>query len=265
VDLPLYQVDAFADRLFTGNPAAVVPLPGPDALPDALLQAIAAENNLAETAFLHPAQAPAEYGLRWFTPACEVDLCGHATLAAAFVVFSHLEPDAAALVFHTRSGPLRVRREGDGLTLDFPAVPAAPAPLPPDLEAGLGLRPLETLLAMDYLAVLDSEAAVRALAPDMAALARLPVRGIIVTARGTDCDFVSRFFAPASGVPEDPVTGSAHCTLAPYWAPRLSRTRLLGRQVGPRGGEVRCTLQGDRVELWGRAVPYLEGRIRVAE
>jgi PhzF family phenazine biosynthesis protein len=261
--LPIYQVDAFTDTLFRGNPAAVVLLPGP-AWPEAtLLQAIAAENNLSETAFVLPAGPDGAYPLRWLTPVCEVDLCGHATLAAAFVHFQVTQPEASEVRYASRSGPLTVARGGDELRLDFPALPAAPVDPPADLIAGLGAAPLETGLATDYLALLESETAVRSLEPDLGALARLRTRGVIVTAPGERCDFVSRFFAPAAGIAEDPVTGSAHCTLAPYWSRRLGKTMLEARQISPRGGAVRCEDAGERVRLWGRAVLYLEGRIRV--
>ncbi|HKK08251.1 MAG TPA: PhzF family phenazine biosynthesis protein, partial [Gemmatimonadota bacterium] len=203
---------------------------------------------------------------RWFTPQAEVDLCGHATLASAHVVLGYMEPSRDAVRFRTRtSGILEVRRgeEGD-LVMDFPALPPQPVEVPAELEAGLGITPREVLAASDYVAVLGSADEVRALEPDMRALARLDRRGVVVTARGgEECDFVSRFFGPAVGVPEDPVTGSAHCELAPLWAGRLGRTRMRARQLSRRGGEVRCAVRGDRVELAGRAVLYLEGTIRV--
>lgn len=258
--LSIYQVDAFTDRLFAGNPAAIVPLE--EWLPDATLQAIAAENNLAETAyFIRRGQG---YELRWFTPAIEVDLCGHATLASAFVIFSLLEPGRDRVAFETRqAGTLVVTKRGDKLALDFPARPAESVEPPPDLVAGLGHAPHEILAARDFLATYGSADEVRALKPDFAALARLD-RAVIVTAPGEDgVDFVSRFFAPGAGIPEDPVTGSAHCTLVPYWAKRLGRDRLEARQVSPRGGELSCALRGDRVEIAGKAVLYLEGRITV--
>lgn len=262
--LPLYQVDAFASQPFQGNPAAVVPLPEwPE---DSLLQAIAAEQNLSETAFI--VDGDGDWELRWFTPATEVDLCGHATLAAAHVLFEHLGARGDALCFSTRSGPLRVRREQAGLVMDFPAVASTPCQPPPALVAGLGLTPAHTLAGTDYLAVLADAAAVAALQPDLGQLARLNRRGIIVTASGSDhgdgrYDFVSRFFGPAVGVPEDPVTGSAHCQLAPYWAGRLGRERLLARQLSARGGDVHCTLLGDRVALRGQAVTWLVGHIHL--
>ncbi len=255
-----FQVDAFARSVFQGNPAGVCPLeswPG-----DGALQSIAAENNLSETAFFVE-RGPGEYELRWFTPAVEVDLCGHATLASAYVIFRFLDPDLARVTFHTRSGPLTVERTGELLVMDFPSRPAEPVETPADLVRGLGVRPVEVLRSRDYLAVLGSEEEVARLAPDMKALARLECVGIIATAPGTACDFVSRFFAPRVGVPEDPVTGSAHCTLAPYWAARLGRRRLRARQISPRGGELECELRGDRVRIGGTAALYLEGTLHV--
>ena len=259
MSIPYYQVDAFTDRLFTGNPAGVCLLL--DWLPDATLQAIAAENNLAETAFVVPRNG--YFDLRWFTPNLEMDLCGHATLAPAHVIFHHLGCRDSIVRFQTRSGLLTVTREQDLLTLDFPARPASPCPAPADLVAGLGATPVATAKARDYLAVFNNEETVRKLKPDMAALLRLDCLGIIATAPGEQCDFVSRFFAPRAGVPEDPVTGSAHCTLIPYWAERLGRTKLHARQVSPRGGELFCELRGERVGMAGRAVTYSTGFLQV--
>jgi PhzF family phenazine biosynthesis protein len=258
--LRLFQLDAFASRVFAGNPAAVVPL---DAwIDDPTLQGIATENNLAETAFIVGGQG--EYEIRWMTPAAEVDLCGHATLASAWVVFHELEPGRTEVVFRSRSGPLGVVAEGDRLALDFPSRP----PLPSTERAGslgdaLGQTPSEALSSRDLMAVYEREEDVRDLAPDMRKVAAFDVTGVIATAPGSDCDFVSRFFAPAFGIPEDPVTGSAHCTLVPYWAKRLGKTTLRARQISPRGGELFCELRGDRVEIAGRAVQYLEGEITV--
>jgi PhzF family phenazine biosynthesis protein len=257
--VPLYQVDAFTSRLFAGNPAAVCPLES--WLPDGAMQSIALENNLSETAFF--VRHGEVYDLRWFTPACEVGLCGHATLASAFVIFEYLDPEAKLVRFQTRSGELRVRRNGELLTMDFPAQPAKPCDPSPALGAALGKPFRELSAARDYLAVYESESDVRALKPDMRALAGLDRFAVIVTAPGKDADFVSRFFAPAHGVDEDPVTGSAHCTLTPYWAARLGKTKLHARQVSARGGELWCELAGDRVFLSGRAVRYLEGTISV--
>ncbi|MCW1921435.1 PhzF family phenazine biosynthesis protein [Luteolibacter arcticus] len=262
MSLPYYQVDAFTDRLFAGNPAGVCPLAG--WLPDELLQSIAAENNLAETAFILP-YSDGGFDLRWFTPTIEMDLCGHATLAAAHVLFRHLGHAGEDVRFQTRSGMLTVSRDkGDLLTLDFPARPATACETPPELIAGLGAQPVTTARARDYLAVFETEEEVRNLQPDMAMLSLLDCLGIIATAPGKDCDFVSRFFAPGAGVPEDPVTGSAHCTLIPYWAERLERTRLQARQLSQRGGELWCEHRGDRVGIGGRAVTYATGFLQVS-
>lgn len=253
--LPLYQIDAFASRPFAGNPAAVVPLAA--WLPDDLMQAIAAENALSETAFFAPEGDG--HRIRWFTPACEVDLCGHATLASAFVYFTVLEPRRTSVTFQSRSGPLSVAREGELLVLDFPSRPPVAAEPPQGLAEVLGATPMECWRARDLVAVLDSEATVRALRPDLTALARFDEFAVIVTARGQEADFVSRFFAPRKGVPEDPVTGSAHTTLVPFWAQRLGKTKLRALQVSPRGGELFCEARGERVAIAGRAVKVLEG------
>jgi PhzF family phenazine biosynthesis protein len=257
--LPYYEVSAFTANPFGGNPAGVCPL---DAwLPDSALQGIAANNNLAETAFTVPRGN--EFDLRWFTPAVEMDLCGHATLAAAFVLFSERGFKGDQVRFHSRSGVLAVYRNSDRLTLDFPSRPPAPTDLPEALARGLGALPKEVLKSRDYLAVFASEAEVRDLKPDFAKLKTLDCLGIIVTAPGTDCDFVSRFFAPGAGVDEDPVTGSAHCTLIPYWSSRLGKTKLFARQISARGGELFCELTGERVRIGGRAVTYLRGEIEI--
>lgn len=248
-----YQVDAFATRAFAGNPAAVCPLASwPE---DSLMQAIAEENNLSETAFFVPSAKG--FRLRWFTPVREVDLCGHATLAAAHVLFEILGYPNPTIVFETLSGELTVRRRGGLLEMDFPAQPPLACPAPEALVEGLGQRPLEVLAADDYIAVFDSEDAVRAITPDHALLGRLDRRGVIVTAAGSDVDFVSRFFAPKYGIPEDPVTGSAHCELAPYWAKRLGKNSLAARQVSRRGGDLLCEVKSDRVLLSGSAVTVL--------
>ena len=258
--LPIYQVDAFADAVFGGNPAAVCPLG--QWLPDETLQRIAAENNLSETAFLVARDAAAgEYELRWFTPGAEVDLCGHATLASAHVLFERLTPGLGTLRFHTRSGPLTVMREGARLVKEFPARPPKPWDDGGAVAAALGVVPLEVWAAEKALALLPDEAAVKAVLPDMARVAGLPKDGLIVTAPGRAHDFVSRYFAPHVDIPEDPVTGSAHCVLAPFWAARLNQTELRARQVSRRGGEVACRLDGERVFLSGQAVAYMEGTI----
>ncbi len=268
--LPLYQLDAFTDRLFAGNPAAVCPLPR--WLPDATLQAIAAENNLSETAFL--VSQGADHALRWFTPTVEVDLCGHATLAAAHVVFERLRPGASAVRFRTKSGVLGVTRTGARLELDFPARPAVACDPPSGLLDAVGGAPREVLKsARDYLLVYESADSVAELAPAAAPLAALGFVGIIATAPGTSragvedprADFVSRFFAPGAGIYEDPVTGSAHCVLTPYWAGRLGKTVLDALQISRRGGSLHCTLRGERVGIAGQVVPYLEGVIELPD
>jgi PhzF family phenazine biosynthesis protein len=258
--LPLYQIDAFTDRLFGGNAAAVVPLEG--WLPESQMQAIAAENNLSETAFF--VRAGDRYRIRWFTPKVEAILCGHATLASAYVIFEQLEPRRERIDFETRQGDLlTVTRHGNELALNFPARPADPIAPVPLLTAALGRTPQQVLAASrDYLAVYEREEDVAGLTPDFAALARLDRRGIIATAPGAGAfDFVSRFFAPASGIPEDPVTGSAHCTLIPYWAERLGKTRLKARQISARIGDLSCEHRGERVTIAGRCVLYMEGTI----
>lgn len=266
--LPLYHVDAFADRAFAGNPAAVVPLSR--WLDDTVLIRIAAENNLSETAFF--VRSTNCFHIRWFTPVREVELCGHATLATAFVITRFLDSGAKELVFSSASGELRVRQAGDKLELDFPARPPQPMDdaLAGRIAKALGQIPVwcgqtrNTDPDSDkLLAVLDSAASVKALAPDSMALGQLPGQGVIATSRGEDCDFVSRYFVPKLGILEDPVTGSAHCTLVPYWAGMLGKDDFFARQVSARGGELWCRLAGDRVRIAGRCVLYLEGRITV--
>lgn len=251
--LKQYQVDAFAERAFEGNPAAVCPLE--NWLSNEVLQAIAEENNLSETVFFVPSNKG--YSLRWFTPVKEVDLCGHATLAAAHVLFEHMNVTQPMITFETRSGALFVKRNGKQLEMDFPASTLTPCVAPDALIEALGQRPAEVLVAEDFVAVFDSEAAVRALSPNMSVLAQLDLRGVIVTAPGDTVDFVSRMFAPKFGIPEDPVTGSAHCELAPYWSGRLGKTHLNARQVSRRGGSLTCELRSGRVILSGRAVTFM--------
>jgi PhzF family phenazine biosynthesis protein len=261
--LKIVQVDAFTSRPFAGNPAAVCVLPAPR---DARwMQDVAREMNLSETAFLHPLEDG--YGLRWFTPTVEVALCGHATLASAHVLWEegHLGAPRQAR-FHTKSGLLTADRKGAWIELDFPTRPAAAGPAPAGLVEALRVTRQPRWVgrsALDYLVEVEGEEAVRALAPDLAALAQVEARGVIVTSRATrqGYDFVSRFFAPRVGVPEDPVTGSAHCTLTPYWSERLHMTELTAYQASPRGGVIRVRLVGDRVALGGQAVTVLRGEL----
>ena len=255
--IPVYQVDAFTSRVFAGNPAAVLPLK--KWLPDEQMQSIAAETNLANTAFFVPNQNG--YDLRWFTPKVEVALCGHATLASAFIIFHDLAPAAQSIRFETKSGALIVTRDGDLLSLDFPSRPPSDYEMVPELIAALGSRPEAVLNARDFMAVYASEDEVRTLKPNLEKIAQLDRFGVIVTAPGKQVDFVSRFFAPAQGVPEDPVTGSAHCTLIPYWAKRLGKKKLHAQQVSTRGGELWCEDRGERVTISGKAVRFLEGSI----
>lgn len=255
--LPYFQVDAFTNRVFGGNPAGVCPLES--WLDFDVMQAIAAENNLAETAFF--VAGPDRFHLRWFTPTVEMDLCGHATLASAWVLFEKLGLRADSVCFDTRSGVLTVSKREALLSMDFPSRPGEPGEAPEALLAGLKVQPKEVLKARDYLVVLESEAAVRAVTPDFAELVKVDCTGIIVTGPGEKADFVSRFFAPRMGVPEDPVTGSSHCTLIPYWARKMGRQSLTAHQVSPRGGELRCEDLGPRVAIAGEARLYLEGSI----
>jgi PhzF family phenazine biosynthesis protein len=257
--IPMFQVDAFTSQVFRGNPAAVCLLD--QWLDDATLQSIAAENNLSDTAYL--VGGDGRYEVRWMTPKQEVDLCGHATLASAFVLFAGAENGREEIVFRSKSGELKVRRDGDLLTLDFPARPPQPMTASEELLEGLGRAPREVWAARDYLAVFETEEQVRTLAPDYERLARVDRFAIIATAPGTRVDFVSRFFAPRQGIPEDPVTGSAHCTLVPFWSKRLGKKKLHALQVSPRGGELFCEDRGDRVAISGRAVRYLEGTIEI--
>jgi len=259
MEILLYQVDAFTSRLFGGNPAAVCHLN--EWLPDGTLQAIAAENNLSETAYILGGNG--RYHLRWFTPTTEVDLCGHATLASAHIILNCLESDRSSVVFDTRSGELRVQRDGDMLGMDLPAKPPSPADPPDGLFEALGGDPLEVLRADYWLVIYGSEADVRELAPDMTRLQAATETPVIVSAVGDDVDFVSRFFAPSYGVPEDPVTGSAHCTLVPFYALRLSKPALHARQVSARGGELFCLPGKDCVRVSGHSVLYLTGRIHL--
>lgn len=263
MELPIYQIDAFTAEIFRGNPAAVVPLQS--WLSDDLLQNIAAENNLSETAFFIPhAGEEADYALRWFTPATEVDLCGHATLASSYVLFSILGWDKPEIRFASKeAGLLTVRQDGDRLELNFPARVAKDVPRPDGLIQALGAEPTHFMRASKSMAVFESAVQVLALEPDMDFIAGMEGDGLVVTAPGEDCDCVSRYFAPHAGIPEDPVTGSAHCTIVPYWADRLGKREIHARQVSRRGGELFCRLDGDRVYLGGQARQYLRGTIYV--
>jgi PhzF family phenazine biosynthesis protein len=258
---PIFQLDAFASQRFAGNPAAVMVLE--NFLPDAVLQAIAAENNLAETAFL--VRAGNDYRLRWFTPVLEVPLCGHATLASAAVVMERLERSRQQVVFHTASGPLTVRRNGTSYAMDFPARHSEPVAGPSGLSEALHAAAIDVVAnKFSYLVLLETASMVRELAPDFAAIARLDRGGLIVTAPGDDAyDFISRYFAPAKGIPEDPVTGTAHCALTPYWAKRMNKTAFRAYQASRRGGEIICRLKQERVELEGTCVFYLEGHAEI--
>jgi predicted PhzF superfamily epimerase YddE/YHI9 len=261
--VPLFHVDAFTDRPFSGNPAAVCPLKA--WLDDELLRAVAAENNLSETAYFVP-EGDA-YRLRWFTPKCEVNLCGHATLATGFILFTILQAHLESVRFVTRSGLLTVYREDDLLVMDFPALPPWACPTPP-LALVEGLRAeasrLEVLQIKDnYFAVYTSEDEIRSLRPDFTRLEKLHPAGVAVTAPGRDVDFVSRYFAPSYGIPEDPVTGSTHCSLAPYWTKRFGKPVLRARQLSQRGGELCCELAEDRVLIKGKAVLTLQGTLLI--
>ncbi|MBP7415444.1 MAG: PhzF family phenazine biosynthesis protein [Pyrinomonadaceae bacterium] len=257
--LEIFQIDAFTSEPFHGNPAAVVPLT--EWLPDETMLDIAAENNLAETAFF--VKNGEGFDLRWFTPTVEMDLCGHATLASAYVLWNQLGHTGETLNFETRSGTLTVTRENGRMVMDFPSRPATETEIPFGLADALGAKPTEVLKSRDFLAVYETEADVLALKPDFRAIIDLGVHAVIVTAPGEKSDFVSRFFAPLVGVDEDPVTGSSHCTLIPYWAERLGKNKLFARQVSPRGGELFCSLDDKRVKIGGDAVLYLKGEIYV--
>jgi PhzF family phenazine biosynthesis protein len=256
----MWQVDAFASGPFTGNPAAVLVLD--EAVPDDWMQAVAAENNLSETAFIVGGQG--KFRIRWFTPAAEVDLCGHATLAAGYVVLNHMDKSLKSVKFLSdRSGVLGVSRAGDRLAMDFPSLPPKPCAPPEGLVKAMGRGIIATLEERDYMVVFETEAQVRALKPDMARLRRLDKQGVVVTAKGDKVDFVSRYFAPKVGVPEDPVTGSTHCSLVPFWSKMMKKDRLIAHQVSARGGEIMCVQKGKRVFLAGDAVLYMRGAIEV--
>lgn len=259
MNVRIFKLDTFTDQTFSGNAAAVCPLE--NWLPDSLMQNIAAENNLSETAFFVGSEG--QYELRWFTPKTEVDLCGHATLASAFVIMQELEPSLSVVSFKTRSGELTVTRNGRAYEMNFPSQPPKHTEAPYGLLEALSLPPIHILASEDYFLVYESQEQIEQLVPDFRALKNIPLRGVIVTAKGNDVDFVSRFFGPNVGIDEDPVTGSAHCALAPFWAEKLHKTKLIGRQLSSRGGIVGCEVAGTRVLLSGECVVYLEGQINV--
>ncbi len=257
MDLMLYQIDAFTNKVFKGNPAAVCPLD--TWLDDQTLQAIAQENNLAETAFFIPNKG--SYDLRWFTPTIEIDFCGHATLATAFVLFELLDYTETDIKFNTRVGEFTVSKDNTNFKMDFPSLSLKPYDIDATLITALGLTPLEAFIGEDIVVLLQSEQQVMDYQPDFELLKTLPARGVSITAAGLKYDFVSRFFGPKAGINEDPVTGSAHCALAPYWSKKLNKTRLSARQVSARGGDVVCEVGNNRVTLYGQAVKYLQGTI----
>jgi PhzF family phenazine biosynthesis protein len=255
----LYQIDAFASKVFEGNPAAVCPLE--TWLDETTMQRIAMENDLSETAFF--VKAGDHYAIRWFTPTHEVDLCGHATLASAYVIFEYLDPTSVKIVFDSKSGPLQVSKEAEMLTMEFPVLPIERCDSPPEISAAFSPKAIEVFKGMDYIVVFDDDVDLTTVTPDLEILKRLDLRGVCITTRDQHYDFVSRFFAPNYGIDEDSVTGSAYTQLMPYWAKRLGRTTLTSKQVSARGGELRCTLQGERVLISGQAVVYLTGKIEV--
>ena len=266
--LPIYQVDAFASQVFSGNPAAVMPLE--EWLPDDTMQKLALENNLSETAFLVPLpeEADEDFHIRWFTPGTEVPLRGHATLASAWVIFNKLGWKKGQIRFQSKSGPLGVKQTDNGwLELDFPNLASEERPTPSQILEALEDAPATSLFVpndTNYLVVLKDEAAVKAALPDIRKLKELGNQGVIITAPGEDCDFVSRYFAPGAGIDEDPVTGSIHSVLVPYWAEKLGKDHLLAHQVSARGGVLRCELKGDRVAIAGQAAFYMEGSVHLA-
>lgn len=258
MNLTIYQVDAFTKEVFKGNPAAIVPLE--NWLDAEAMQKIALENNLSETAFF--VKNGGVYEIRWFTPTFEIDLCGHATLAAAFVIFEILKAESEIVNFHShKSGELSVEKKGDVLILDFPARPVSKTEISDNVIVAIGKQPKEVFKARDYFLVYESEQEISEIAPDFSKLLEIDAHGFIVTAKGDSADFVSRFFAPEVGIFEDPVTGSAHCNLIPFWAERLGKTEMFAKQISARGGELFCELVGDRVKIGGNAVLYLKGEI----
>ena len=260
MELNLYQIDAFTDTPFRGNPAAVIPLE--TWLPDNTMQSIAEENNLSETAFFVPKDEG--FHLRWFTPKTEVDLCGHATLAAAYVLFDILGHNKERIEFESKSGILTVLKKDDLLVMDLPAQTPVPCNVPYEIVKAFDRTPIECLRSEDYIVVFETESDILSIKPDIAYLQKLDLRGVIITAKSRQYDFVSRFFAPKHGIDEDPVTGSAHTQLIPYWARKLDKTKMKAKQVSHRGGELVCELQNDRVLISGKAVKFLEGKIELS-
>lgn len=261
MEIKLFQIDAFASELFEGNPAAVCPLD--EWLSDEIMQAVAKENNLSETAFFVPEGD--RFRIRWFTPGNEVDLCGHATLASAFVLFDILDYEKEMIQFDSRSGLLNVTKGKEGMVMDFPAQPPVPCEIPEQIVRAFDVMPVECLRSEDFVAVFEDESDIVSADPDFEELKKLDLRGVIITAGSARYDFVARFFAPKYGIPEDPVTGSAYTQLAPYWAARTGRRRFRVRQVSSRGGELSCELVDNRVLISGNAVKYLEGKIRIKD
>lgn len=259
MEISLYQIDAFASKLFEGNPAAVCPLEA--WLPDEIMQSIAAENNLSETAFFVPKGNG--YHIRWFTPASEVNLCGHATLATAYVLFNILGYRKEKVEFDSKSGILAVTKDHEWLIMDFPAQPPVACEIPKEIIAAFDIAPIECLKSEDFIVVFEHEIDIEAANPDFGQLKKLDLRGVIITAKSTRYDFVARFFAPKYGIPEDPVTGSAYTQLAPYWASKMGAKRFSVKQVSSRGGELTCEIVDDRVFISGKAIKYLEGKINI--
>ena len=259
MELSLYQIDAFASKSFEGNPAAICPLD--EWLPDQLMQSIAQENNLSETAFFTPTAKG--FHIRWFTPASEVDLCGHATLASAYVLFNILGHKNDRVEFDSKSGILTVTKNNEWLVLDFPAQPPVICDTPKEILKAFNIAPIECLKSEDYIVVFEREIDIESAQPDLEQLKKLDLRGVIITAKSSRYDFIARFFAPKYGIPEDPVTGSAYTQLAPYWASKIGSKRFNVKQVSSRGGELSCEIVDDRVLISGKAVSYLEGKIKI--
>jgi len=257
--ISIFQVDAFTSELFCGNPAAVCPLE--NWINDNTLQSIASENNLSETAFF--VNENDGYRIRWFTPTCEVDLCGHATLASAYIIFEEIDRTVTKIKFYSNSGELNVTRNSDLISLDFPSLPPKMSQNPENIYSAFNIKTNEVLEAEDYLLIYESQEQIESILPDLNVLRDIDLRGVIVSSKGNDCDFVSRFFAPKYGIDEDPVTGSAHCTLIPYWSEKLGKKKLHAKQLSKRGGELFCEMKDNRVIISGKAVKYLSGEIEI--